>query len=239
VNPIFFQYDRRFFKKSTSKEYNFNFRISMSLQVFKKSIVLLSILSFVFGCQKRNEVSEQSSVVIPDVEVSSQDTTLSLQQGILSFKGKLFSGFIIEKYQNGQIGAKMGYFNGKLEGKQEKFYPNGKPLEERFYRDNRKVGTHKGWWENGNQKFVYLIENDVPIGEHQEWYENGQLFSLTNFDKNGQPDGVQKTWYPTGQIKSNFVMKEGRRFGFIGAKGCMGENEKKVSGVGEVLKRKS
>jgi antitoxin component YwqK of YwqJK toxin-antitoxin module len=229
VNPIFFQYDRRFFKKSTSKEYNFNFRISMSLQVFKKSIVLLSILSFVFGCQKRNEVSEQSSVVIPDVEVSSQDTTLSLQQGILFSKGKTYSGFVIEKYENGQIGTKMGYLNGKLEGNQVKFYPDGSKMEERFYKDNRKNGTHLGWWQNGKKKFEYIIKDDVPTGEHHEWYENGQLYSFATFDQNGQPEGKQQMWYSTGQIKQNYVMKNGRRFGFLGAKGCMGENEKKQS----------
>ncbi len=195
----------------------------------KFSIVLL--ISFIFACNKRSEIPEKSPVVIPNLEVLVSDSTLSLQQDILFFRGKSFSGFVIEKHQNGRILAKNAYFKGKLEGKQEKFYPDGSKMEVRFYVENRKNGEHNGWWENGQMKFEYFIKNDIPIETHREWYPSGQLYSLATFNAEGQPEGKQQMWFSTGQIKSNYVIVKGRRFGFLGAKGCMGENEKKTSAL--------
>ena len=103
-------------------------------------------------------------------------------------------------------------------------------MEVRHYVENRKVGTHEGWYENGQKRYEYFIENDIPIKTHREWYPNGQLYSRFNFNNDGQSEGTQQVWFANGQIKSNYVIKNGRRFGFLGAKGCMGEGEKKLSG---------
>lgn len=54
---------------------------------------------------------------------------------------------------------------------------------------------------------------------------------IFNYNSQGQPEGKQKMWFANGQVKSNYVMKNGRRFGFLGAKGCMGEGEKKQIGL--------
>jgi antitoxin component YwqK of YwqJK toxin-antitoxin module len=141
------------------------------------------------------------------------------------------SGYVLEKYPNKQKATQNAYFNGKLEGIQQKWFENGAKMEVRFYKENRKVGMHEGWYANGQKRFEYFIENDIPIKTHREWYQNGQLYSLSNYDQEGQPEGEQKMWFETGQIKSNYIIKDGRRFGFLGAKGCMGEGEKKATGL--------
>jgi antitoxin component YwqK of YwqJK toxin-antitoxin module len=193
-----------------------------------KTIILIVLIFFLCSCNKK---IEQTSVEIPDRIVVLADTNLAERQGILFYTQKPFSGFVIERYSNETLASKNGYLNGKLEGKQEKWYPDGSKMEVRFYKENRKSGMHHGWWENGKMKFEYFIENDIPIKTHREWYQNGQLYSLSNYNQEGQPDGEQKMWFENGQIKSNYIIKDGRRFGFLGAKGCMGEGEKKQTGL--------
>jgi antitoxin component YwqK of YwqJK toxin-antitoxin module len=196
-----------------------------------KLATLILVIFSLYSCKKKASKIEQTSVEIPESIVVLADTNLSERQRVLFYAQKPFSGFVIESYPNEKLASKNGYLNGELEGKQEKWYSNGSKMEIRFYHDNRKVGKHTGWWENKQMKFEYFIENDIPVKTHREWYPNGQLFSLSNYDNEGQPEGKQQMWFETGQIKANYIIKGGRRFGFLGAKGCMGENEKKQTGL--------
>jgi antitoxin component YwqK of YwqJK toxin-antitoxin module len=191
---------------------------------------IVCLFLILISCQSKEENKKQP-VAIPKTELLADNEGFGWQQDVLFLNGKPYSGYVLEKYLNGQKAAQNGYLNGKLEGLQQKWFEDGTKKEVRHYSENRKVGIHEGWFENGQKRFEYFIENDIPIKTHREWYPNGQLYSLSNFDKDGQPDGEQRMWFSTGQIKSNFVIKNGRRFGFLGAKGCMGENEKKVSGL--------
>ncbi len=197
-----------------------------------KNQITILLFIFSFSCQnKKIKNIEKTFVGTQQTIIELADSCISNRQDILFYRGKPFTGIIIDKYPNNYLALKSVFMNGLLEGKQAKWYSDGSKLEVRDYHENRKVGTHQGWWENGQMKFEYFIENDVPIGTHREWYMKGQLYSLFNFDKNGQPEGVQKMWFENGQIKSNYIIKDGRRFGFLGAKGCMGEGEKKIMGI--------
>jgi antitoxin component YwqK of YwqJK toxin-antitoxin module len=169
----------------------------------------------------------QTKPTVPEIETPATDTKFMMTEGILFFNHKPYSGFVIEKYPNEKWASKSGYLNGKLEGKQEKWFENGQQQELRFYTDNHKVGKHEGWYSTGQKRFEYFIENDIPIKTQQEWYANGQRYTAFSYNNEGQPEGTQQMWFENGQIKANYVIKNGRRFGLLGAKGCMGENEKK------------
>ena len=198
------------------------------MKVFLNSCVLI----FVFiSCQQQAKVVEQNPVVLPKTELMAVDKAFAWQQDVLFYNGKPYSGYVLDKYPNGKLAARNGYVNGKLEGIQEKWYENGSKMEVRFYTNNRKNGKHEGWYDNGQKRFEYIIKEDVPVATHREWYANGQLYTLFNYNSEGQPEGTQRMWYVTGQVKSNYIIKDGRRFGFLGAKGCMGEGEKKATGL--------
>ncbi len=194
-------------------------------------IAVLILFCSLCACKKKTPKIESTSFKIPDSLVALADTNLSERQGILYYAQKPFSGFVFEKYLTEKLALKNGYLHGKLEGIQEKWYSDGSKMEVRFYHANRKTGKHIGWWENKKIKFEYFIKNDIPIKMHREWYPNGQLYSLSTYNIEGQPEGTQQMWFETGQIKANYVIKDGRRFGFLGAKGCMGEGKKKQIGL--------
>ena len=107
---------------------------------------------------------------------------------------------------------------------EKKYFPSGKIMEIRQFSNGVKNGLQTGFWENGNKRFEYVAVNDACEGELREWAENGQLFHLATY-KNGREEGVQKMWHADGRIRSNFVLINGRRYGLLGTKNCINENE--------------
>ncbi|MFN3848966.1 MAG: toxin-antitoxin system YwqK family antitoxin [Spirosomataceae bacterium] len=188
----------------------------------------LLLIFLLVGCNKPQ--NDFASISIPNVLVEVSDKNIVNKDGIIYYQNQSFSGFLTEK-QAGKLIFKEGYLNGKQEGESNRWFLNGQLAEQRFYHENRKEAKHTGWWENGQKRFEYHFKTDIPVGHHQEWYPSGRVFTSFHFDDQGQPEGSQQMWFEDGKVKSNYVMKNGRRYGFYGAKGCMGKNEKKQSGV--------
>lgn len=178
------------------------------------------------GCQP-------GQLSIPDkvIEVAKNDSAFRFQNGLLLYKNEPFSGYILVRFPSQKIHSKEGYWQGRAEGIHRKWYENGQLAEQRTYHRNHKNGLHKGWWPNGIPKFDYRFSEDVATGTHHEWFENGQMYSLSTYNNEGQPEGKQQMWYVDGQIKANYVIQNGRRFGLLGAKGCMGENERETTSI--------
>lgn len=181
---------------------------------------LLSLWSlFLLACEPR----------IPEVEINKDSKWLSRNSGLLLYKGVAYDGYLVEYHDNRQLASKTGYLHGKAEGPAISYYPNAKKKEERFFYNNWKEGMHRSWYQNGNLRFQYAFKKDLPIGEHLEYYESGDLFSKTTYNDKGQPDGMQQQFFLSGKIKANYQVVNGRRFGLLGAKGCMGEDESSVN----------
>jgi antitoxin component YwqK of YwqJK toxin-antitoxin module len=190
-----------------------------------KIIVAIAFVWAFIACQS-------PQITIPNVWVKVEaDSSLRFENGLVLQQNKPFSGYIVSYYSSQKLRLKEAYLSGRAENVHQKWHENGQLQEQRGYLNNHKHGIHRGWWPNGKLKFEYNFADDVATGVHQEWYDNGQLFTRLTYDKQGQPEGSQQMWYNTGQIKANYLVKNGRRFGLLGAKGCMGENEKERTGL--------
>lgn len=85
-------------------------------------VILLSLIVFVgiYSCSKKVEKTEQTSVGFPTIILVLADTNFIERQGVLFFKQKPFSGFVVDNYPNKKMASRKRYLKGKLEGKQEK-----------------------------------------------------------------------------------------------------------------------
>ena len=91
---------------------------------------------------------------------------------------------------------------------------------ERQYYNGVKVGLHRGWWENKNLKYRYFFSNNGKYnGKVEEGYVNGQKLKEFNYSK-GLEKGKQKLWDLDGNIKANYEVINGERYGLIGLKKC-------------------
>lgn len=107
---------------------------------------------------------------------------------------------VVERYASGKIRRISEYQNGKLNG------------------------TVRGWYESGAPMLRYHYRNDISEGIQQQWYPSGQLY--TSFHHHvGHEEGQQQMWNADGSIRSNYIIRNGRRYGLIGAMGCSGKRK--------------
>ncbi len=164
-------------------------------------------------------ISRDKRAEVPLHFVPANDSLFSSKQDTVLLNGVAFSGVQFLLYPNGDTAMLTPFLNGLQEGICKKWYPGKQPAEERLFIAGKKEGIHKGWWPNGQPKFWFEISNDVYTGDFKEWNNNGILIKQAHY-KNGQEDGRQQLFFDDGTIKSNYVIRNGRRYGLLGTKNC-------------------
>ena len=101
-------------------------------------------------------------------------------------------------------------------------YPSGRVQSETRYRNGALDGTSRGWYENGAPRFVLHYANGLSDGEQRRWYPNGQPLTVLHH-RAGHEVGWQRMWSRDGAIRSNYVIRGGKRYGLLGAMGCTGK----------------
>lgn len=157
----------------------------------------------------------------PELKINQTDGNFHQENGIMFNGTSAFTGYIYTFYPETKDTLKLaGYLNGKEHGLWKQFYPDGKLAEKRTFVNGSKEGTFMGWWENGKKKFETTFSNSEYNGAYQEWNREGQLVLSLNYKK-GYEDGTQQMFYDNGKIRSNYVIKNGRRYGLLGTKNCI------------------
>ncbi len=155
---------------------------------------------------------------IQSLDVSNKH--LKLNNGVLEFSGKPFTGVLTDTFSNGRLQSALSYSLGRKEGEEKQWFENGQLAVERFYSKGKKIGIHRAWWDNGQLKFAYHFNNKGEFhGNVKEWSRDGMLFRDFNYEK-GKESGRQRLWKLNGNIKSNYEVVNGERFGLIGLKKC-------------------
>jgi antitoxin component YwqK of YwqJK toxin-antitoxin module len=183
---------------------------------FHNKWLITMVAIIIFGCNNEQELGITN---VPRVYIQSNSPLMHQREGMLYYNEKPYSGYSIETFANGDTAKITPYVNGKEEGWAKAFYTNRQIAEERFYVHGKKEGIHKGWWPNATPKFEYHFLNDEHEGELKEWFSNGRLARVFNYSK-GYENGSQKMWWENGDIRANYVVKNGERYGLIGQKLC-------------------
>ena len=138
------------------------------------------------------------------------------------FKNKTpFTGRVFKLHENGLDTVYIqSYFKGIKNGQFVRFYPKNRVFEKRNYINGKKEGIHIGYWEDGSLAFEYNLKDDEYNGSLKEWNRNGQIIKSFNY-VNGYENGSQKLWFDNGEVRSNYVIKNNRRYGLLGTKNCI------------------
>ena len=150
---------------------------------------------------------------------------LASRNGILYVHDHLLTANLFSFYPGTADTAEIScYREGKEDGCWKKFYQNNKLKEKRYFVNSYKTGEYMGWWENGNKKLDYLFKDDEYQGTCREWNTDGMLVKEMNYNK-GHEEGPQKAFYDNGKVRSNYVIRDGRRFGLLGTKNCINASD--------------
>jgi antitoxin component YwqK of YwqJK toxin-antitoxin module len=147
-------------------------------------------------------------------------TDIRTRGGITRIGQEPLSGIVYALGTNGDTELVIPYENGREHGMAKAFYPNGRLKEIRYFVHGKKEGRHYGWYENGARRYEYFFSADEYNGPYREWLPDGRLLLSLNFLA-GHENGLQQTWFEDGTVKSNYIIKNGRRYGLLGTKNCV------------------
>ena len=155
------------------------------------------------------------------LSINASSPNLDLTKALVVFENIPFSGLAYEFYP----GTKdtlwtKSYKAGLKNGIWRKYYSAGALREKRLFINGKKEGEYVGYYSNGTKNFIFQFNNGEYDGTNKIWTEKGLLIEEGNF-KEGYEFGVQKTWYLNGKIKSNYIIKNNRRYGLLGTKNCV------------------
>lgn len=156
---------------------------------------------------------------VPPNFVNTNDTLFKNHQDTIYYADHFFTGYRFNLYENGDTAYLQSYFNGVEEGIQRKWYPDKKLSEERFYINGKKEGKHRCWWPDGKPKIYFEASHDEYSGDFKEWSSSGLLIKEFHY-VNGHEEGSQRLWWDNGKVRSNYVIRNGKKYGLIGLTIC-------------------
>lgn len=159
---------------------------------------------------------------INSVYINSDEADIQQLNGTVLLNGEPFTGTLYTLFPGTTDDTVriVRYLVGKEHGIWKQFYPGGQLLDQREFSRGQKVGDLVAWWKNGTKKLHYHFENDEYEGTCREWNEEGTLVQEMNYHQ-GHEEGPQKMFYDNGKIRSNYIIRDGRRYGLLGTKNCV------------------
>ena len=155
------------------------------------------------------------------LRVISLDPNLDLTKNIVVYNNIPFSGLAFNLYPKSSDTLWSRYYkNGLKTGVWRKYFSSGDLKEARVFVKNKKEGDYYGYYKDGSKNFIFQFNKGEYHGTNKLWTKEGLLVEEGNF-KAGYESGVQKTWYLNGKVKSNYIIKNNRRYGLLGTKNCV------------------
>ena len=102
-----------------------------------------------------------------------------------SLKKGLREGEWVTYNENGQIGLKLTYENGKKVGGWESFHENGQLHQKGNFKEGKIEGEYVTYYDNGQLEQKGTFKDQALEGEYIEYWSNGQIKSKGNY-KNGE-----------------------------------------------------
>ena len=83
-------------------------------------------------------------------------------------------GLYLRWRPNGSLELYAEYVDGKVHGKQQKYFPSGELQEDVAYTDGKPNGAVTRWWENGVVQTRGAYKDGEPVGDWEHWSADGE-----------------------------------------------------------------
>jgi antitoxin component YwqK of YwqJK toxin-antitoxin module len=107
------------------------------------------------------------------------------------------------------------YLNNKKEGSWKHYWPNGNMKSEIFYHHNRPQGAYKVFYIDGQLEEQGNWERNKNIGEFRRFHTNGQPQQEFYFADSGKRNGIQKYYHDNGQVELEVNIINGKESGVM------------------------
>ena len=179
------------------------------------SIILLGTFALEFSFSGSKQlVSAFSS----DIEVNG-NSELQEREGLLFYKGEVFTGRTIERFPKGNVYRSTQYRKGLKHGQMEEYGFTGAIKHRWNFTLGKKDGLQYGWYLEGPKKYVHEYKGGLFHGVNTEWFLAGNLFSKRTY-KNGV-EVATKIHFSTSELHTNTVTRDGAVYGLKTGDLCM------------------
>jgi antitoxin component YwqK of YwqJK toxin-antitoxin module len=182
-----------------------------------KLLLFFFLLIFSFSCSEKNGKSNSAPSVL---KVLNYDTLLRKIESNWFYKGRIFSGYMIQQEKDGKVVYTLPIKKGKENGMATGVYNTGEKLVENTFVDGKREGVFKQWWPNGNYRYLFNYEKDKMQGNQWVFFPSGKKREAGSY-AHGEKQGLQRVWDEEGKLVSNYVLKNNRRYGVIAVKSCI------------------
>lgn len=123
--------------------------------------------------------------VISAIGINAQETvdisTLEIKDRVYYYNDKPFEGKCYAKHENGKIGMKGAFQNGKKEGLWVWWYSDGQKKRETIYKNNKKEGLTIYWHRNGvkSKEIVFKANKNI---DQKLWDDKGNRLPNPSFN---------------------------------------------------------
>jgi antitoxin component YwqK of YwqJK toxin-antitoxin module len=122
--------------------------------------------------------------------------------------GRLFTGWLLDRYPDGALRSKSWLSNGVLQGLSEGWYPNGVQEIREHFVAGKSQGSVTRWREDGTMLSEGIAVDGRLEGIFRRWHSNGQLAEEATL-RLGVPEGVSRAWYPDGSLRAEVQLDGG------------------------------
>jgi hypothetical protein len=122
---------------------------------------------------------------------------------------KPFTGFLVERYESGQVKSRSSVRQGLLEGWSVGWHTNGQKQITECFHAGVSHGLRTKWHANGHKLSEALIVEGRLEDTFRRWSADGTLAEEIQM-KAGQPDGVSRAYYPSGFLKAEARLQDGK-----------------------------
>lgn len=158
-----------------------------------------------------NVTLAQSNEITPNDSTNITDEN-NLKQGhwIIYGRNKKVPG-----YADDQKVEEGPYKDSKKQGMWKAYFNNGRLKNELTFINNRANGYAKMYYENGNLAEEGMWKDNKWIGPYKYFHENGNIAKEWNHDETGKRVGVQKYFHENGKVAIEGEWKDGKESGVI------------------------
>jgi antitoxin component YwqK of YwqJK toxin-antitoxin module len=140
------------------------------------------------------------------------------KDGRAKLNGRPFTGVGVEHYPNRQVARRVSFKNGVKEGEARTYSDLGKLTAIGRFHKGLRNGLQEMWFIEGPKQQEDRYVNGILEGVQTKWHLNGTVFREEHFKK-GALQG-RKVFYPSREVFSNYVNKNGRKYGIDSGELC-------------------
>lgn len=144
----------------------------------------------------------------PVVEAPAGELQLTNGRLVQFGQSNYFTGFMVEKYPDGQLKSRSSVSNGVLWGWSEGWHTNGQLQVREQFQAGLSEGLRAKWETNGAKLSEATTVAGKLTGPFRRWHPNGVLAEEVEM-KDDQPNGRARAWYPSGSLKAEMRMAKG------------------------------